>query len=191
MSAFSSSAETGPAVQENPFTMYYGQLLHQGNMLQDYVRTGAYQQAMLNNPSSFKDKVVLDVGTGTGILSFFAVQAGAKKVYAVEASDSARVAKLLALKNGYDSKVEIIFGKIEEIELPEKVDVIISEPIGFLLVHERMLESYATARERFLKPGGEFFFSINYHFIFFLFIFGVLLTFMCFFIYICTYVYFI
>lgn len=45
-------------------------------------------------------------------------------------------------------------GKIEVIELPEKVDVIISEPIGFLLVHERMLESYVVARERFLKPDG-------------------------------------
>lgn len=47
-------------------------------------------------------------------------------------------------------------GKIEEISLPEKVDIIVSEPIGFLLVHERMLESYITARDRFLKPG-------NYH----------------------------
>lgn len=44
--------------------------------------------------------------------------------------------------------------KIEEIELPEKVDTIVSEPIGFLLVHERMLESYIVARDRFLKPGG-------------------------------------
>ena len=39
-------------------------------------------------------------------------------------------------------------------EIPEKVDVIISEPMGFFLVHERMLESYITARDRFLKPDG-------------------------------------
>ncbi len=38
--------------------------------------------------------------------------------------------------------------------MPEKVDIIISEPIGFLLVHERMLESYVVARDRFLKPNG-------------------------------------
>lgn len=50
--------------------------------------------------------------------------------------------------------VVIVRGKIEDINLPEKVDVIVSEPIGFLLVHERMLESYIIARERFLKPGG-------------------------------------
>jgi 2-polyprenyl-3-methyl-5-hydroxy-6-metoxy-1,4-benzoquinol methylase len=60
--------------EDNPFTHYYGQLLHQGNMLQDLVRTGTYQQSMLQNRSNFEDKVVLDVGTGTGILSFFAAQ---------------------------------------------------------------------------------------------------------------------
>ena len=82
-------AATAP--EANPFTVYYAQLLHQGNMLQDYVRTGTYRQAFLSNASDFKDKVVLDVGTGTGILALFAVQAGAKKVYAVEASQSAEV----------------------------------------------------------------------------------------------------
>ena len=48
----------------DPFTQFYGQLLHQGNMLQDYVRTGLYQRAFMENASDFKDKVVLDVGTG-------------------------------------------------------------------------------------------------------------------------------
>jgi histone-arginine methyltransferase CARM1 len=77
----------------------------------------------------------LDVGTGTGILAFFAVQAGARKVYAVEASQSAEIAKLLIQSNGYADRIEVIQGKIEDIQLPEKVDIIISEPIGFLLVH--------------------------------------------------------
>jgi len=142
------------STESNPFTQYYAQLLHQGNMLADHVRTGTYQMAMLKNNVDFKNKVVLDVGTGTGILAFFACQAGAKKVYAVEASQSSEIAKLLADTNGFSDRVEIVQGRIEEIELPEKVDIIISEPIGFLLVHERMLESYAIARDRFLKPGG-------------------------------------
>lgn len=123
-------------------------------MLADYVRTGTYQRAMLNNVSDFEGKVVLDVGTGTGILSFFALQAGAAKVYAVDASDAVLVAEKLAHANGYADRLVPIKGKIEEIELPEKVDIIISEPIGFLLVHERMIESYIVARDRFLKPGG-------------------------------------
>mmetsp|Transcript_10391 Transcript_10391/g.15797 ORF Transcript_10391/g.15797 Transcript_10391/m.15797 type:complete len:357 (+) Transcript_10391:41-1111(+) len=139
---------------KNPFTCYYAQLLHQGNMLQDLVRTGTYQQAILENRSNFEGKVVLDVGTGTGILSFFAAQAGARKVYAVEASQSAEYAQLLADHNGFSGIVEVVQGKLEDITLPEKVDVIISEPIGFLLVHERMLESYVVARDKFLKPSG-------------------------------------
>lgn len=123
-------------------------------MLQDHVRTGTYQRAFVQNKVDFEGKIVMDVGTGTGMLAFFAVQAGAKIVYAVEASDSAVIAEALAEANGMSDKVKIVRGKVEEIELPEKVDVIISEPIGTMLVHERMLESYIAARERFLKPGG-------------------------------------
>lgn len=136
---------------ENPFTSFYSQFLHQGNMLADTVRTGLYQKSIIENPSDFYDKVVLDVGTGSGILSFFALQAGAKKVYAVDASEAVNIAKVLAKNNGYEDRIEIIKGKIEEINLPEQVDVIISEPIGFMLLHERMIESYIVGRNRFLK----------------------------------------
>ncbi len=55
-------------------------------MMQDYIRTSTYQRAILSNMTDFRDKIVLDVGAGSGILSFFAQQAGAKKVYAVEGS---------------------------------------------------------------------------------------------------------
>lgn len=64
-------------------------------MLQDYIRTSTYQKAVLINNVDFQDKVVLDVGAGSGILSFFSVQAGAKKVYAVEASSMAQHAQVL------------------------------------------------------------------------------------------------
>ncbi len=123
-------------------------------MLADYVRTGTYQRAILNNSVDFTGKVVLDVGTGTGILAFFAAQAGAARVYAVDASDAAHIAQTLVDANGFGSKIKVIKGKLEEIELPEKVDIIVSEPIGFLLVHERMLETYIYARDKFLKPEG-------------------------------------
>lgn len=97
---------------------------------------------------------MLDVGTGTGILAFFALQAGAAMVYAVDASQSVKIASILAKANGFSDRIRVVNGKIEEIMLPEQVDIIISEPIGFLLVHERMLESYVIARDRFLKPSG-------------------------------------
>ena len=71
----------------------------QKDMLEDHKRTGAYHQAILNNRRSFQDKAVLDVGTGSGILAIFAAQAGARKVYAVEATDMAKVAKRLVDSN--------------------------------------------------------------------------------------------
>lgn len=93
--------------------------------MQDYIRTSTYQKAIISNTSDFKDKIVLDVGAGSGILSFFATQAGAKKVYAVEASSMAKYAEMLVEHNKLTDKIIVIPGKIEEINLPEKVDVII------------------------------------------------------------------
>ena len=142
---------------EHAFTYYYGMLIHQQNMLQDHVRTGTYQRAVMENKADFKDKVVVDVGTGTGLLALFAAQAGARKVYAVEASNMADKAKQIVAANGFEDVVEVIKGKIEEIDLPEKVDLIISEPMGFMLLHERMLEVFALAREKWGKPNCKMF----------------------------------
>uniref|UniRef100_A0A0D6R4U0 type I protein arginine methyltransferase n=2 Tax=Araucaria cunninghamii TaxID=56994 RepID=A0A0D6R4U0_ARACU len=137
---------------------YYGQLLHQQNMLQDYVRTGSYYAAVIENRIDFHGRVVVDVGAGSGILSLFAAQAGAKHVYAIEASDMVDYArKLVAGNPSLGHRITVIKGKVEEVELPEKADVLISEPMGTLLVNERMLESYVIARDRFLSPVGKMF----------------------------------
>jgi len=101
-------------------------------------------------------KVVLDVGAGTGILSFFALQAGARKVYAVEASTMAQHAETLVGHNNASTIIKVIAGKIEEIDLPEEIDVIISEPMGYMLFNERMLETYLHAK-KWLKPNGKMF----------------------------------
>jgi len=58
-------------------------------MLKDTVRTRAYQRAIEENPQAFKDKIVLDIGCGTGILSIFAARAGAKHVYAIDNAEIA------------------------------------------------------------------------------------------------------
>lgn len=99
---------------------------------------------------------MLDVGAGSGILSFFAAHAGAAKVYAIEASNMAQYAKQLVESNHYQDKIFVMPGKIEEIDLPEQVDVIISEPMGYMLYNERMLETYLHAR-KWLKPNGKMF----------------------------------
>ncbi|KEH37264.1 histone-arginine methyltransferase, putative [Medicago truncatula] len=137
---------------------YYGQLLHQQNMLQDYVRTGSYYAAVMENRTDFFGRVVVDVGAGSGILSLFAAQAGAKHVYAIEASEMAEYArKLIAGNPLLGQRITVIKGRVEDVELPEKADILISEPMGTLLVNERMLESYVIARDRFLTPNGKMF----------------------------------
>jgi hypothetical protein len=87
--------------------------------------------------------------------SFLPPQAGARVVYAVEASGAARWAAALAAANPeLGSRVRVLRGRVEEIRLPEQVDVLVSEPMGTLLLNERMVESYVYARDAFLKPGG-------------------------------------
>ena len=52
-------------------------------------------------------------------------------------------------------RIVVIPGKIEEITLPEKVDVIISEPMGYMLFNERMLETFLHAKKFLNQPNGK------------------------------------
>merc|ERR1719354_177325 len=124
-------------------------------MLKDEVRTLTYRNSMYHNKHLFKDKIVLDVGCGTGILSMFAAKAGAKQVYGVDMSGIVVQAQKIVETNGLADKVTIIRGKIEEIKLPvEKVDVIISEWMGYCLFYESMLDSVLYARDKWLASDG-------------------------------------
>ncbi|KAI8052644.1 S-adenosyl-L-methionine-dependent methyltransferase [Thamnidium elegans] len=144
--------------QDSQYFKYYSQLQHQQNMLQDNVRTSTYRKAIMLNRKEFNNKLVLDVGAGSGILSYFAIQAGANHVYAVEASNMAdKMMKLICSeKNKYLRDKISIVNEQQNLNIP-KVDTIISEPIGVLLLHERMLDSFIYARDHYLKPGGTVF----------------------------------
>ncbi len=127
----------------------------QANMLDDANRTGAYHRAIMAHEANFKGKIVIDVGTGTGILALFAAKAGAKKVYAIEGSpDMAKAAQQVIEKNGFEDIIEVISGKVEEITLPEQADILVSEPMGYFLFNEQMIQTYLIAKQRWLKPGG-------------------------------------
>ncbi|KAK9071328.1 hypothetical protein SSX86_009896 [Deinandra increscens subsp. villosa] len=132
----------------------YAFLYHQKEMLSDRVRMDAYLNSVFKNKHHFIGKTVLDVGTGSGILAIWSAQAGAKKVYAVEATKMAEHARELVKANKLQDVIEVIEGSIEDITLPEKVDVIISEWMGYFLLRESMFDSVICARDRFLKPTG-------------------------------------
>jgi len=137
---------------------YWNSYAHFGiheEMLKDKVRTSSYKRSILDNKALFRDKVVLDVGCGTAILSLFAAQAGAKHVYAVDSSDIIVQAKQIVKDNNFETQITCIQGKMEDITLPcEKVDIIISEWMGYFLLYETMLPTVLTARDKWLKPGG-------------------------------------
>ncbi|XP_066964881.1 protein arginine N-methyltransferase 6-like isoform X1 [Macrobrachium rosenbergii] len=144
-------------IDESYFASYSDVELHR-TMIEDTVRTNAYQQAIFQNMEEYiHGKVVVDVGCGTGILSMFCAQAGAKKVYAIDASKIAVHAKQLVEANGFSNIITVIQGKAEEVELPEKVDVIVSEWMGYMMLYETMLPSVLYVRDKWLKPGGKMF----------------------------------
>jgi len=160
----SSASIDDPVSATNELTSkdyYFDSYAHFGiheEMLKDEVRTMTYRNSMYHNKHLFKDKIVLDVGCGTGILSMFAAKAGAAKVYGIECSGIVDVARQIVRDNNLQDKVEIIKGKVEEVELPvEKVDIIISEWMGYCLLYESMLDTVLYARDKWLKRNGMMF----------------------------------
>jgi len=140
---------------------YFDSYAHFGiheEMLKDEVRTITYRNSIYHNQHLFKDKVVMDVGSGTGILSMFAAKAGAKKVIAVEFSNMALQSRQIIKDNKLDHIVEVVQAKLEDIqELPdghEKVDIIISEWMGYCLFYESMLNTVLYARDKWLAADG-------------------------------------
>lgn len=132
--------------------MSYYAVQGQQTMALDYRRNQAYYQALQQVITP--DSVVLDLGAGLGILGLLAAQLGAKKVYLVEPEDIIYVTREIVEKNGYSDRVTCLQGKIEDIELPEAVDVIISVFTGNFLLQEDLLPSLFYARDKYLKPQG-------------------------------------
>ena len=141
-------------LEDDYFQSYSYNSIHE-SMLKDTVRTDAYRDFIYDNKHLFADKVVLDVGCGTGILSMFCAKAGAKLVVSVDNSDIIDKARKIVFDNGLQHRIKCLRGKVEEVTLPvPQVDVIVSEWMGYCLLFESMLDSVIFARDRYLSPDG-------------------------------------
>ncbi|KAL7066993.1 hypothetical protein ACR3K2_25550 [Cryptosporidium serpentis] len=162
---------------ESYFNSYSHLDIHR-EMILDEVRTDSYFNFIINPINSefyFKDKIILDIGTGTGILSMFAAKSGAKCIVAIDAAkNTLEKAKIIAQKNGLCDKINFICGKLENLDLyingnevvdvlkgsepPDKYqkfkcDVIISEWMGYCLLYESMLYTILNARDKYLNSS--------------------------------------
>lgn len=126
-------------------------------MVQDRARVQAYKRALEAIVEQIRGGVVLDVGAGTGLFACLAARLGAKKVYAIEPSGIAEYAQRVIEHNGYANTISVVQKRVEDITEDDGVsecDVLVSEWMGFHLLHECMLPSVLKARNRFLKTGG-------------------------------------
>ncbi len=121
-------------------------------MLNDRERTSRYIKAI--EETVREGDVVIDIGTGTGVLAVAAARAGAAHVYAIEAGSIAGVAKSTFEANSLRDRVTLVEGWSREVELPERADVLVSEILGDEALSERVLEVTLDARKRHLKPDA-------------------------------------
>ncbi len=130
----------------------YGDIELQRRMVSDRPRTNAFAAAIREVVQP--GYIVLDVGTGTGILAMLAAKAGARHVHAVDLTDIADAAIDLVNANGLSDQVEVFRGQASELQLDQKVDLIISEWLGNAAYTEGMLPAVLAARDHNLAPTG-------------------------------------
>jgi len=130
----------------------YGELGLHRRMVSDRPRTEGFARAIAEVVS--EGDVVLDLGTGTGLLAMLAARAGAHHVYAVDQAEVAETAVALVRENGLADRVTVLQRPAARLKLTERVDVLVSEWLGNLALAEGMLDDVLAARDAHLTPGG-------------------------------------
>lgn len=117
---------------------------YHAGLLADPVRIDAYDRALarLVKPGD----VVLDVGTGTGILAMLAARHGAARVHAVESTGVIDLARSLVAANGLQDVVRLHHADIVEMDPIENVDLVVGDWLGRFVVDDEMLDAVAAAK---------------------------------------------
>ncbi|MEM8642947.1 MAG: 50S ribosomal protein L11 methyltransferase [Cyanobacteria bacterium P01_G01_bin.54] len=123
-----------------------------GKMLGDRPRMAAYAQAL--EAAIAPGMTVLDIGTGTGIHALLAARLGAAHVWAIEPDPIIHLAQRLAQENGYGDRISFIQNRSTHVDVPEPVNLIVSDLRGVLPLFQQHLPSLIDARTRLLKPDG-------------------------------------
>jgi protein arginine N-methyltransferase 1 len=129
--------------------------------LKDTARTTAFRRAI--HQAVRPGDVVLDAGSGTGIMSFFAVEAGAGRVYAVEVDEyMCECLERTVAVNGLQGSVKVLCGNVLELELPEPVDVVVAEMIETGLLDELQIPAVNRLFDRGIVNSGTRFIPESY-----------------------------
>src|SRR5262245_14974962 len=128
------------------------ELADYGAMLADRSRLDAYARALEARVAD--GAVVADIGTGSGIMALIACRAGARRVYALEPDDIIQVAREAAAANGFADRICFMQAASADVDLPERVDGIVSDLRGALPIFQGGVAALIDARNRWLKPAG-------------------------------------
>lgn len=134
------------------FFLYHFNIEGHALMFEDEGRVLSFQKAIENVIR--QGDTIADIGTGTGILAFLCLRAGAKRVYAIEDGSVIHLAKILAETNHLSEKISFLEDSSFKVNMPERVDGIITETIGSFGLEEGIIKILYDAKKRFLKEGG-------------------------------------
>ncbi|KAH8371765.1 hypothetical protein KR093_008795 [Drosophila rubida] len=142
------------AEQDTISTEVYARFLQRHEyVLRDEVTMRGFKAAIEANAELFRGATVLEVGCGSGLLSFWVARQGAARVFAVEPTDVWQVTRQLVKVNQLEHVIDVLHGQLQQLQLPP-VDVIVSKWMGACLMFSSTLEDVLYARDKWLKPGG-------------------------------------